>query len=1514
MRNPHGLRIAIVPLLAVTVAMVMLAGLPERALCQPQQNPEEKATKPNLRVGAYQGVFTTTQEPMVAVSLYNLVRAQVSAYEVDLQQLVPNAAALTVSDPKHAQSVQARLNALDLSKLRLVKRWKVSLDKTYPDEWRDVESKAPLKTPGVYVIQASAKGVETRTWLAITRWAMLVKRSPDKVLAWLVEVETGKPVEGASVALCDLKERIAVEKTARDGLVRFPAPPLDVPCLLATHGGDPAFAVSNGPGREQPYQIYLFTDRPIYRPGHVVRFRGTVRAVERRRYSFPEGLETAHVRLDAPPGSPVYEKDLELNKHGTFVDEFELAPEPPLGSYRLWVTVGEEENKTTAAASFEVEAYRKPEFDVKVQIPQAHYLGGETVPVTISADYYFGSPVSGGKVAYRVDFSAAGARVPERVLSAAGLGISGSTEVEASFDGEAVLDDQGRFVLEVPTRKVPVDRWLRVSATISELALRPQSGDGSTLVTAAKFRLFVVPETYQYLIGDRVVLRVQTKDYDDKPISERVKVTVVETKKDREGRPYEERTTSDIETDSKGEAQVTFKPERPGQYQVEAWAMDDERNPVFAETQFRVIEKAEVKPPFLTLAPDKPAYAPGDVALVHCSTNLVGAWALMTIEGEFLYNAKVVSLGAKDFDLRIPISEAQAPGVTLGLAVVRQGNLTQANAGLDVPPEDKRLKVLLAPDRETYEPGQKAMYSVTVRDAAGRGLPAELGVGVVDTSLFAIRPDLTTSPFDFFHGPGPNRVTFTYSLQAPFARGRGGYGSRRYVGHPVMESPDMLALESPPAASTKAAGMVGPAGPSGEPARVRKQFADTAFWTGSLVTGPDGRTDFSFDMPDNLTTWRASARAMTNDTKAGEEKKDVTTTLPLLVRLALPRFYVQGDEGTAAAIVHNYSGQDRTVKIVLTAEGVEVQGATERTIQLKTDGIERVTWPIKVLGPDKARFLVSANGGEGAKDAMETTLPILADGVENVEALAGVTSDSSEAKLSLPAEAMAGSASLEITLSPSLAGPVFEALEYLAAYPYGCAEQTMDGFLPDIIVARTLKKLGAKRPKPKNLERYVSFGLQKLIRYQHQDGGWHWWEFDESDPYITAYITYGMKIAAEAGYVAAHVPLVRGIAYLRQALAAEEYRKAQAYLLWAMAYADVWDKESLKTALSVALRLYEDRAKLDIFSRASLARALQRLAQQGDLTKQAAVLSGAAATMVGELEGAAKQTGVGVYWPSNMREKWSWLDNDVEVTAQVLSALLEVKPASPHIVPAVRWLMAARRGKSWSSTKDTAAAVLALAKYLEAQPSELAPDFTVRVKLGDRQVQELRMTAEDIFADAKTVKIAAADLKPGENALSIEKTGQGTVYWAARLHYLVPTETAIPIAGDISVKRTFRVPTENPVQGDRQKSGSIIQVELRLRVKENLRYAILEEPIPAGCEVVVGEDEPRRSPWDRREVWDNRIVFFFDYLRRGDHIISYVLRTETPGKYRVLPSAAALMYFPEVRGTNRPAVMRVVEE
>jgi hypothetical protein len=145
------------------------------------------------------------------------------------------------------------------------------------------------------------------------------------------------------------------------------------------------------------------------------------------------------------------------------------------------------------------------------------------------------------------------------------------------------------------------------------------------------------------------------------------------------------------------------------------------------------------------------------------------------------------------------------------------------------------------------------------------------------------------------------------------------------------------------------------------------------------------------------------------------------------------------------------------------------------------------------------------------------------------------------------------------------------------------------------------------------------------------------------------------------------------------------------------------------------------------------------------------------------------------------------------------------------------------------------------------------------------------------------------------------------------VYYLVPAEQALPEAKGIAVQRTYRVPVQNPVEGGEQETGSIVQVELRLTADQNMRYVLLEEPIPAGCEVIVDEERPWDNPWDRREVWDNRLVFFFDYLPRGDRFLTYVLRAEAPGHYNILPATVMLMYFPEVRGHNQPVRMRIRE-
>ncbi len=1465
---------------------------------------QEEHEAPNVNVEVFSRIWPTTENVQLRAWLYNTKSAVLAAYRVELAQIAPDASSIHETDEDKPDSVGYRVKHLDLGGRSPAARWTASVKGGYEDSWMDVDTKAPKLAPGVYAISMKGGGVEDRTWLVVSDRALVSKRSPDVILGWLVNAQTGQPIAGSWVHLFDDDGRVAAKQTERDGTVAFDTADVKGEYWLTATGGQPTFVIPSSPGAVQPFKAYVHTDRPVYRPGHLVQFRGTIRRAMRGDYAMPEGIGSATVEIRFS-GDPVYRKELPLNEWGSFAGEFQLAPEPPLGEYDLVVTVGSGEERTVFHKEFSVQAYRKPELEPQVAIPREYYLQGETIPVTISAQYFFGSPVSGGKVEYTVTFSEESSPVPERIREAAGLGAPGVMDIERDFSGTAILDEQGQFVLEVPTTYATVDRRMLVSVTVSELALRPREAYASALITAARFRLSAEPTQYSYVLGEETpTIAILTADYEGEGLSRRVKVAVIEPMTDREGRSYEERTEYDMETDSEGRATITFQPKRPNRYQVEAWALDDESNPVYASASFHV-EKPEPEErewPTLTMEADSDEYESGDVAKVHTRTDQLGAWMLLTIEGERLFEYKVHRLLTNEFDLKVPVEERFRPGVDVSAVIVRKGEPTREWARLDIPRNDRRLEVIISPDLERYEPAQTARYAITTRDRQSRGVPAEVGLGIVDEALYEIMEDYTPSPFAVFWGEMRSRVTTDFSHAQLYPGGGAQMGGN---GMPTAAPPaprEMMKLEARPEAAEA----------TDEGIRIRRRFEDTALWEPSVITGPDGRASVEFEMPDNLTTWRAIGRAIDRETRAGEGRETRTVTMPLLVRLVLPRFYVEGDEGTAAAIVHNYTGEGKTVNVALTADGARIEGEPRQQVSIPAEGIVRLTWPIVATTAGEARFVVSADGGAGAQDAMETLLPIVPSGVERVDAWAGSSEANVAETLTLPEEALPGSGELAMTISPSLAGPIFEALDYLTRYPYGCAEQTMDSFLPDVIVARTIERLGAPRPKPEMLDRYVNFGLQKLIRYQHEDGGWHWWEFDESDPYISAWIVYGLKVADEAGYVGAAAPMRRGVTYLLSQLDEEQYARARAYLLWALAYADVWDANTWSTAAAAINATWEEREKLDAFSLASLGLAMQRLSATPVASKGAQSLATAARTIADELEAQAIREGIGAHWAPEGRATYSWLNNDVEVTSQVLRLMLAVKPESDTIPAAVRWLMAMRQGKSWRSTKDTASAVIALTEYLE-RSDELEPRYTANISVGGEAVGRVEMGAEDVFADPTTITVDAADLSVGQMALAIDKDGPGMVYWSTRMHYLLPAETAVATTEDIVVKREYALPAEDPVGGGIQQPGDVIGVTLRLKVNEDLHYAMLEEPVPAGCEVVAGDDEPWASPWDRREIWDRRIIFFFDYLSEGTHEISYILRAEAPGQYRILPSTASLMYFPEVRGNNRLVRMRVAD-
>ena len=220
---------------------------------------------------------------------------------------------------------------------------------------------------------------------------------------------TGAPVDGADVTLWADGKQQSTGKSDSDGLATLEsnlrggaqaAEPENV-WILARHGADAAmvtpfgyaFASTGG----QPRHAYIYTDRPVYRPGHKVYIKAIVRKEQNDTLVLPDE-RTLALRVTGPDEKVVFNKELPVSVHGTVAADFDLAADAALGYYNIEFS-GQDQ---FGWGSFYVEEYKKPEYQVTVKVPVAHLLQGSPIQASIEARYFFGEPVAGAKVTYVV--------------------------------------------------------------------------------------------------------------------------------------------------------------------------------------------------------------------------------------------------------------------------------------------------------------------------------------------------------------------------------------------------------------------------------------------------------------------------------------------------------------------------------------------------------------------------------------------------------------------------------------------------------------------------------------------------------------------------------------------------------------------------------------------------------------------------------------------------------------------------------------------------------------------------------------------------------------------------------------------------------------------------------------------------------------------------------------------------------------------------------------------------------
>jgi uncharacterized protein YfaS (alpha-2-macroglobulin family) len=1412
-----------------------------------------------------------------------------------------------------------------LNASQLVARWKLETPPALVSETQQL----PIDglSAGVYLIEATDGTYKAYTVALVTSIAVVERTQNGQANLYVADRKTGAPVEKAEVALWSDGRMQSSGTTDGDGMASLAMgargtaqrPEPENVWILARHGADAAlvtpWSYNFGQQNERQGRAYIYTDRPVYRPGHTVHIKAIVRLKKDDTLQLPQGL-TPTLQVTDSNNKTVLSKGSSLSAHGTLTADLDLPADAALGYYNVSLN----DAGVAGGGSFYVEEYKKPEYQVTVKVTVAHLLQGNPIQANIEAKYFFGEPVAGAKVKYVVHTSTHYWWDEDQDEE------GGDAEGEEGDSGESdnsdvawdeteqqehvgVLDANGRLTVTLPTAVDGKhnDQDYRIEARVTDAANREVSGHTTVLATYGPFRVSVEPASYVFQSGQPVRVKVTAQDYDGKPVQTQVHVAAALEKWDSVTHERTETPVagSDATTGADGTAlvELAMSAVGSGDFQVTASAQTPENRTVVGRTWVWIWNGAGewYQPNAQTqIVADKKSYKVGDTAHLLLVTGLKESWAVVTAEGESVQSRRLMHATGESFAFDVPITQQSQPNLIVNAVIVHDNQLMTAQKSLKVPLVERTLTVTATASKSQYLPGEKGSFDVFAADSQGKPVEADLSFGEVDEALYSVRPDTSGDIVSFFY---PKRYAYLQP-QTSF--------DFFFSGQAGTKSPLLAEMN---------AGMFHPRMAQVKPGsdlvvpKVRKAFPDTAYWNPNVRTGADGHARVEFNFPDALTTWRTTMRAMTDDGKAGGVVTRVLVRKNLIVRLAAPRFFRQGDETVLRVIAHNYLATAKDVTFALDVTGVDVVSGQTQKVNIPAKGESYVDWRVKARTTGNIVLTAKALTNEES-DALEMTLPVLAYGVKQKAAGAGVVfsgAGQNQWSYSYPGGSDAGTRALTITVAPSVAGTVFTALDYLTSYPWGCTEQTMSSFLPDLIVAQAVDKLHLKSPIDRaTLNDMVNAGIARLYSFQHDDGGWGWWPDDPSRVFMTAYVVSGLGRAKDAGRTVDDDRMNKGRAWLKATLAAhpDMIPDLRAYVVFALATTGGAPKDGLDKA-------WDSRDKLSDEGLALVGLALD--AAGDGRAREAATL----------LEKKARVSDIDAHWEGNydgLLEYWD--DTSSETTAFALKLLIRQDRASRLLPKAAVWLAGHREGSYWYSTKQTAMVIQGLTDYVQLS-GELANASDVEVLVNGASVGKRHFGPGDGFALPWKIQVPAAQVGGG-GQVTVRKSGNGITYWSAESGWYSADKRlfqqgklALNITRDYYLLQKRQDKPTDPITYDlvplkgAAHVGDIVAVRLALSGTA-WKYLLAEDPIPAGTEFLAdtGLYKLNNKPdwwadwFTRKEFHDDRAAFFnTEFSGRREYV--YLLKVVNEGKFVISPAQGGPMYQEIVQTTTDPATLEV---
>ncbi|TET95262.1 MAG: hypothetical protein E3J29_07185, partial [Dehalococcoidia bacterium] len=750
---------------------------------------------------------------------------------------------------------------------------------------------------GYYLVETSFEDRPVQAWLQITDVATYVSVGRGRTLVWANDVAAKAPLASASVRApgTDLSattgpDGVAFFETPAD-LVRLQPSPFGytttetvgnlivtapdgrtavVPLADIFSGfrffGFREFAFTGDPGL---YWRFLYTDRHLYRPTDTVHFWGLVRQRESPPPSQEVTVEVSSDYNEMGEYQPVLvaRTTVTTTAMGTFIGELDLEGVSP-GFYYLRTRLGDQ---VITSEYLEVEDFIKPAYKIDVIPSRKAVFAGEEMEFTVEASFFDGSPVPNvtldysGEVSGTLTTDEAGWAVVPYTASAEPLDhmwhvlnvtpalaeegeISGSGRVRV-FPAALTLDvdsqfSEGSATVSGTVYDVDLDRINDDEARdLSDYRGDPASGRRVMAeVVERSYRRIEVGETYDF------IAKIVRKEYD----YERVMTPLGQFS---------------ATSDAQGRFSLSFPAEEGNSYEV-TLSVTDDAGRTFS-TQRWVYAGASFSPfgnlPYLAFDSQDP-YALGDQV---AATMRQGDQDLPA-GGDNRYLFYLAQNAIRDYAIQdgprysFAFSEEHIPNVNV-IAVRFTGGTYQEVGFSQAARFDRSLRQLtisVQPDQERYRPGEEATLNVTVTDTEGRPAQAEVVLSAVDEAIFRLQGEAFFEDLDILE-----------SLYVSVSSGV----FRTYASHQYPSQPNE---------AERGGGDGG-----------RDNFKDVALFD-RVTTDSEGRASVSFDLPDNLTSWRVTALAVSEDLYAGSSVSLVPVSLPLFVDVTMNSSYLSSDQPT----------------------------------------------------------------------------------------------------------------------------------------------------------------------------------------------------------------------------------------------------------------------------------------------------------------------------------------------------------------------------------------------------------------------------------------------------------------------------------------------------------------------------------------------------------------------------------------------------------------------------------------